>query len=70
MERKSLAYDPFQPIGRYCRQIINELRKTVTPAIREWLAWSITAFVFVIPLMLLAAGMDLGFGRLTLMVFG
>lgn len=34
MERKSLAYDPFQPIGRYCRQIINELRKTVTPAIR------------------------------------
>lgn len=30
MERKSLAYDPFQPIGRYCRQIINELRKTVT----------------------------------------
>lgn len=70
MERKSLAYDPFQPIGRYCRQIINELRKTVTPAIREWPAWSIASFVFVIPPMILVAGMDLGFGELTLMVFG
>lgn len=70
MERKSLASDPFQPIGRFCRRIVDELRKTVTPAAREWLAWSIAAFVFVIPLMLLAAGMDLGFGELMLMVFG
>lgn len=70
MERKSLASDPFQPIGRYCRQIVDELRKTATPAAREWPAWSITSFVFVIPLMILVAGMDLGFGELTLMVFG
>lgn len=42
----------------------------VNPAAREWLAWSIAAFVFVIPLMILAAGMDFGFGELTLMVFG
>ena len=41
-----------------------------TPAAREWPAWSITSFVFVIPLMILVAGMDLGFGELTLMVFG
>lgn len=70
MERKSLASDPFQPIGRYCRQTVDELRKTATPAAREWPAWSITSFVFVIPLMILVAGMDLGFGELTLMVFG
>ena len=68
MERKSLASDPFQPIGRYCRQIVDELRKTATPAAREWPAWSITSFVFVILPMILA--MDLGFGELTLMVFG
>lgn len=70
MERKSLASDPFRPIGRYCRRIVDELRRTATPAAREWLAWSIAAFVFVIPPLTLAAGMDLGFGELTLMVFG
>lgn len=70
MERKSLASDPFQPIGQFCRQIVDELRKTVTPAAREWLAWSIAAFVFVIPLMILVTGMDFGLGKLTLMVFG
>lgn len=41
-----------------------------TPAAREWPAWSITSFVFVIPPMILVAGMDLGLGKLTLMVFG
>lgn len=70
MERKSLASDPFQPIGRFCRQIVDELRKTVTPAAREWPAWSIASFVTVIPPMILVTGMDLGIGRLTLMVFG
>ena len=70
MERKSLASDPFRPIGRFCRQIVDELRKTVTPAAREWLAWSIAAFVFVILLMILVTGMDFGLGKLTLMVFG
>lgn len=62
--------NPFLTIGRYVRQVIDETRKTVTPTAREWLAWSITSFVFVIPLMILAAGMDFGFGELTLMVFG
>ena len=49
---------------------MDELRKTATPAAREWPAWSIASFVFVILPMILAAGMDLGFGELTLMVFG
>ena len=62
--------NPFLTIGRYVRQVIDETRKTVTPTAREWMAWSIAAFVFVIPLMILAAGMDLGLGKLTLMVFG
>lgn len=60
----------FLTVGRYVRQVFDELRKTVTPTAREWLAWSIAAFSFVILLMLFVTGMDFGLGRLTLMVFG
>ena len=60
----------FLTVGRYVRQVFDELRKTVTPTAREWLAWSIAAFSIVILLMLFVTGMDFGLGRLTLMVFG
>ena len=71
-EKTSLkqSRNPFLTIGRYVRQVIDETRKTVTPTAREWLAWSIAAFVFVILLMILVTGMDFGLGKLTLMVFG
>ena len=70
-EKTSLkqSRNPFLTIGRYVRQVIDETRKTVTPTAREWLAWSIAAFVFVILLMILVTGMDFGLGKLTLMVF-
>lgn len=60
----------FLTVGRYVRQVFDELSKTVTPTAREWLAWSIAAFSFVILLMLFVTGMDFGLGKLTLMVFG
>lgn len=71
-EKTSLkqSRNPFLTIGRYVRQAIDETRKTVTPTAREWLAWSIAAFVFVILLMILVTGMDFRLGKLTLMVFG
>lgn len=71
-EKTSLkqSRNPFLTIGRYVRQVIDETRKTVAPTAREWLAWSIAAFVFVILLMILVTGMDFGLGKLTLMVFG
>lgn len=69
-EKNPSTYQCFLTVGRYVRQVFDELRKTVTPTAREWLAWSIAAFSFVILLMLFVTGMDFGLGRLTLMVFG
>lgn len=52
MERKSLASDPFQPIGRYCRQIVDELRWTDDPEHRStYLRWAVaylTALIVII----------------------
>ncbi|WP_270313428.1 preprotein translocase subunit SecE [Bifidobacterium adolescentis] len=61
---------PFIAIGRFIRQTVDELRKVVTPAVREWAGWIVGVFVFVLLLMALVTGMDFGLGKLTLFIFG
>lgn len=57
-------------IGGFIAGIITELRKTVTPAFKEWLGWSIAVLVFVLFLMLAMTGLDGVLGELTLRIFG
>ena len=61
---------PFTAIGRFIRQIIDEIRKVATPTVREWADWIVAVFVFVLLLMALVTGMDFGLGKLTLCIFG
>ena len=57
-------------IGGFIAGIIAELRKTVTPTVKEWLGWSIAVLVFVLCLMLAMTGLDGVLGELTLRIFG
>ena len=61
---------PFIAIGRFTRQTIDEIRKVVTPTVREWAGWIVGVGVFVLLLMALVTGMDFGLGKLTLFIFG
>lgn len=61
---------PFIAISRFTRQTIDELRKVVTPTVREWVGWIVGVFVFVLLLMALVTGMDFGLGKLVLHIFG
>lgn len=61
---------PFITIGRFIRQTVDELRKVVTPTVREWAGRIVGVFVFVLLLMALVTGMDFGLGKLTLFIFG
>lgn len=61
---------PFAAVGRYMRQTVAELKKTVTPTVREWVGWTLAALILVLLLMAAVSGMDYGLGRLTLEVFG
>lgn len=61
---------PFITIGRFTRQTIAEIRKVVTPSVREWAGWIAAVFVFVLLLIVLVTGMDFGLGKLTLLIFG
>ncbi|KAB8288293.1 preprotein translocase subunit SecE [Bifidobacterium ramosum] len=60
----------FMQIGLFIKQIIDELRKVVTPTAKELFFWSLAVFIFVLFLMALVTGMDFGLGKLVLWIFG
>ena len=67
---KGVKPNVFMRIGLFIKQIIDELRKVVTPTAKELFFWSLGVFIFVVLLMLLVTGMDFGLGKLVLWVFG
>ena len=67
---KAIKPNIFMRIGLFIKQIIDELRKVVTPTSEELFFWSLAVFIFVLLLMALVTGMDYGLGKLTLWIFG
>ena len=57
-------------IGLFIKQIIDELRKVVTPTSKELFMWSLAVFFFVILLMVVVTGLDFGLGKLVMWIFG
>ena len=55
---KAVKPNVFMRIGLFIKQIIDELRKVVTPTAKELFFWSLGVFIFVVLLMLLVTGMD------------
>ena len=66
---KAIKPNIFMRIGLFIKQIIDELRKVVTPTSKELFFWSLAVFIFVLLLMALVTGMDYGLGKLTLWIF-
>lgn len=60
----------FVRIGLFIKQIIDELRKVVTPTGKELFFWSLAVLIFVMFLMVLVTVMDFGLGKATLFMFG
>ena len=67
---KAVKPNIFMRIGLFIKQIIDELRKVVTPTRKELFFWALAVFIFVLFLMALVTGMDYGLGKLTLWIFG
>ena len=61
---------PFSRIALFIRQVIAELRKVVTPTRRELFSYTGVVLVFVVIMMLLVYGLDLGFSALVNFLFG
>ncbi|PAU67729.1 preprotein translocase subunit SecE [Bifidobacterium criceti] len=60
----------FMRIGLFIKQIIDELRKVVTPTRKQLFYWSLASFIFVVLLMVLVTLMDTGLGKLAFLIFG
>ncbi len=56
---KAVKPNVFMRIGLFIKQIIDELRKVVTPTAKELFFWSLGVFIFVV-LLMLVTGMDFG----------
>jgi preprotein translocase subunit SecE len=61
---------PFARLVIFLRQVINELRKVVTPTRKELVSYTGVVLVFVVIMMVLVSLLDLGFGNLVAWVFG
>lgn len=61
---------PFSRLAIFLRQVINELRKVVTPTRKELLSYTAVVLVFVVIMMVLVSILDVAFGNLVGWVFG
>jgi preprotein translocase subunit SecE len=60
----------FSRVALFLRQVMQELRKVVTPTRKELFSYTGVVLVFVIIMMLLVSGMDWVFGWVVVVVFG
>ncbi|MEP6843401.1 MAG: preprotein translocase subunit SecE [Pseudolysinimonas sp.] len=61
---------PFSRVALFLRQVVNELKKVVTPTRRELFSYTGVVLAFVIIMMGLVYGLDYGFSALVNWVFG
>jgi preprotein translocase subunit SecE len=56
--------------ARFVRESISELRKVLWPSRHELVTYSIVVIIFVVIMVSIVAGLDIGFARLVLLLFG
>ncbi len=55
---------------RFLREVVAELRKVIWPSRQELITYTTVVVVFVVVLVAIVSGLDIGFARLVLWVFG
>lgn len=59
-----------QSFVRFLREIVAELRKVIWPSRQELITYTSVVIVFVVILVAIVSGLDFGFAKLTLWMFG
>jgi preprotein translocase subunit SecE len=60
----------FARLALFLRQVVAELRKVVRPTRNELVTYTTVCIVFVAVVMAYVSALDIGFGKLVLLVFG
>ena len=61
---------PLARIARFVREVVAELGKVIWPTRRELITYTSVVIVFVSVMVALVAGLDIGFAKLVIVVFG
>ena len=56
--------------ARFTREVIAELRKVLRPSRKELLTYTAVVIVFVVVMVAIVAGLDIGFAKVVLELFG
>ena len=56
--------------ARFVRESVSEMRKVLWPSRNELVTYSIVVIIFVVIMVALVAGLDVGFAKLVLKLFG
>ncbi|MBC7724270.1 MAG: preprotein translocase subunit SecE [Burkholderiaceae bacterium] len=67
---RAIRRGPFGRIALFIRQVINELKKVVTPTRKELISYTGVVLAFVVIMMALVAGFDVLFGTGVQYIFG
>jgi preprotein translocase subunit SecE len=67
---KTSERNPFKKLGRFLREVVEQLRKVVYPTRRQLITYSIVVLIFVGIVMAYIGGLDLLFGDLVSRAFG
>jgi preprotein translocase subunit SecE len=67
---RATTRSPFSRFALFIRQVINELKKVVTPTRKELLSYTGVVLVFVIIMMALVGGLDTVFSLFVTWLFG
>ncbi len=62
--------NPLSRLGRFYREVVAELRKVIWPTRKELVTYTTVVVVFVSIVIAIVAGLDYGFSKLVLLVFG
>ncbi|MGI8760694.1 MAG: preprotein translocase subunit SecE [Jatrophihabitantaceae bacterium] len=56
--------------ARFVRESVSELRKVLWPSRNELVTYAIVVIIFLVIMTAIVAGLDIGFAKLVLLVFG
>jgi preprotein translocase subunit SecE len=56
--------------ARFIRESVSEMRKVLWPSRNELVTYSIVVIIFVVIMVSIVAGLDIGFAKLVLLLFG
>ena len=67
---KERRRNPFARLWIFLGQVVSEMRKVIWPSRQEMIQYTIIVLIFVIIMTAFISGIDLGFARLVLWLFG